>query len=754
MAIRIGPDKALGGKAKPSENQAQQRAQGAGQRAATRRTEQRRDRETEDDRRDAEDRARDAVAKASDDVEDLGDFGDVDDDESDGAEYGMNDDDRDDLGLGPGDTEQAPARPTSRPDPTSDGGLNNDDRDDLGLGPGDTEQAPSFPTSLTDPPEASGGLTDADLGPTAAAAPSTARPSRAAPRDRPADTGAANLDGVQPFGGPQQAMAQGTAYDGMDVLEGPQQGQAAGRVYLGQPDRPAETGLLDVGGDEPQQEQAADPPQETFAERRRAALLDRFEDVPQRRAELVDSAGRYLKAGRDRAEAKAVELGQNIEAVHTDAWGFYDSARGALDDDYAPPEESAIERSFAAVPTIEEVYRYGNPHAGNNLFETAGQVPVVGRYLGKGASVVGDTNVLSLVPGQDFDRVTQDGNIEGRDEWLTAGASVADFLPWGGAVGAVAKGARAVAPTKLGGAFLESTTPWAHVPRLPTATPEAVQRALKAEQQLAETGSASFELGGKVMEVKQTPLDRVLREAQDKPVTLSSHATPDIDFWLKGGELPPNPGKSAIESGQFRTLGGQGVPHFTHQSATGVTGKHGCLAVYSDPIEKLATPGAGITPLGKKSYRGGLEMERILPVGDELQPLKRATGLGEQGLYLAEDLNAPSYGARVGANIEALGQRLKRSGPELRVADPDELARVRYDKALDDLTPSERAYVDMAQQSDDAVSRAAGRGDSAADEILQGRQEVARVKRGVDDARTPRGDADPRHRWTLSRPAC
>ena len=141
-----------------------------------------------------------------------------------------------------------------------------------------------------------------------------------------------------------------------------------------------------------------------------------------------------------------------------------------------------------------------------------------------------------------------------------------------------------------------------------------------------------------------------------------------------------------------------------------MTGKPGGLAVYSDPIDRLATPGAGITPLGKKSYRGGLEMERILPVGDELQPLKRATGLGEQGLYLAEDLNTPSYGARVGANVEALGQRLKRSGPELRVADPAEIANVRYGKALDDLTPQERHYVDLAQQAAAAVAKAARQG--------------------------------------------
>ena len=90
MAIRIGPGKALGGKAKPRGSQPQQRQQDAGQREAARRTEQRRDRDVS--RRDAEGRAADA--------EDLADFGDVEDDAL-----------CDDLGLGPGDTEQSPARP-------------------------------------------------------------------------------------------------------------------------------------------------------------------------------------------------------------------------------------------------------------------------------------------------------------------------------------------------------------------------------------------------------------------------------------------------------------------------------------------------------------------------------------------------------------------------------------------------------------------------------------------------------------------
>ncbi len=246
------------------------------------------------------------------------------------------------------------------------------------------------------------------------------------------------------------------------------------------------------------------------------------------------------------------------------------------------------------------------------------------------------------------------------------------------------------------------------------------------------------------MDVKQTPLDRVIRVAQDRPVTLPSHASPDIDLWLAGEHLPPSPGKRAVESGQFRTLGGHGVPHFTHQSAFGLRGKHGGLAVYSDPIDRLVVPGAEITPLGKKSCRGGLELERVLLLGGELQPLKRATGLGEQGLYLAEGLNPPTYGARVGANLEAVGQRPRGSGPDLRVADPAEVAQFRYGKALNDLTPNERHYLDLARQPDESLTRAAGQGDTVADEVLQGRQELARLKRAADEGRVPRVDGDLR----------
>ena len=135
MAIRIGPDRLLASAAKPRGSQPTAGQQGTGQRAAARRTEQRRDRESEDSRRDAEDRARDAVSKASADVEDLGDF---EDDE-------LTDDDYDDFGLAPGDSEQAPASP-SRPG-------------------GEARPSTPPPAETEDPLDEGGELTDADLGP-------------------------------------------------------------------------------------------------------------------------------------------------------------------------------------------------------------------------------------------------------------------------------------------------------------------------------------------------------------------------------------------------------------------------------------------------------------------------------------------------------------------------------------------------------------------------------------------------------------
>ena len=80
-------------------------------------------------------------------MKDLGDFGDVDADESEGREYGMDDqlnyDDLDDQGLAPGDPEQAPARPSR---------------------PGGEARPSTLPPAETADPLDEGELTDSDLG--------------------------------------------------------------------------------------------------------------------------------------------------------------------------------------------------------------------------------------------------------------------------------------------------------------------------------------------------------------------------------------------------------------------------------------------------------------------------------------------------------------------------------------------------------------------------------------------------------------
>ena len=77
MAIKIGPDRSLASRVKPSGAQPTAAPAIGGRSPASRHAEERRAREASAARRDAEDRARDTVAKAADDVEDLGDFGDV-----------------------------------------------------------------------------------------------------------------------------------------------------------------------------------------------------------------------------------------------------------------------------------------------------------------------------------------------------------------------------------------------------------------------------------------------------------------------------------------------------------------------------------------------------------------------------------------------------------------------------------------------------------------------------------------------------
>ena len=61
-------------------------------------------------------------------------------------------------------------------------GLTDDDRDDLGLGPGDTEQAPAGPMPPPEMPSSDGGLIDADLGIDDNTEPSTASPQIGGPR--------------------------------------------------------------------------------------------------------------------------------------------------------------------------------------------------------------------------------------------------------------------------------------------------------------------------------------------------------------------------------------------------------------------------------------------------------------------------------------------------------------------------------------------------------------------------------------------
>ena len=82
-------------------------------------------------------------------------------------------------------------------------GPTDDDRDDLGLGPGDTEQAPAGPMPPPEMPSRDGGLIDADLGIDDNTEPSTASP-RSAARDP--ETGDGDLDAspavgsIQPLG--------------------------------------------------------------------------------------------------------------------------------------------------------------------------------------------------------------------------------------------------------------------------------------------------------------------------------------------------------------------------------------------------------------------------------------------------------------------------------------------------------------------------------------------------------------------------
>ena len=363
----------------------------------------------------------------------------------------------------------------------------------------------------------------------------------------------------------------------------------------------------------------------------------------------------------------------------------------------------------------------------------------------------------SFVPGYDLARAAQDGRITGVGEWADVGLSALDFLPatklLKPASTVLRTSGRLTLPPGAGGGYLPGTTPFSSVPSLkgPATSQEVVDASLEARRQLAATGQAQVNVGGRTYTFQGDRLDESLRRANPDAPAISYTAAPNVDVFAEGGPVPtlqfppdgriaagqvseiggalpahvraalaqpPNPRagtvKPASEQYQFRSVGGP-VPKFSQASAFGQTGTSPGLVAYASRLDELEVPGSPSQPLGVNYYHGR-ELELGAATGTELPAVSAAAGAGPTfgtRLYLPEGVNLPGFGERTRANFLTLMDTARRRRlASSETASVDDVARAKFNQDYSDLTPKQARQVDVARMSDDqlsAVARATAR---------------------------------------------
>ena len=489
------------------------------------------------------------------------------------------------------------------------------------------------------------------------------------------------------------------------------------------------------------------------------------------------TAGMAAEMAKEVPGAVGLTLGRSFEAAHAGAWAIHDKLRPSTPDTYEtggegtvrekgrttnPTALTGLQRTIAAGEAVNQATLFTrNPDqrvvAPTGLyaataapyfdeakdFETPGGSP----YVAPDPEFV-TLNPAEFLPGIDLARATEDDRFAGWRDYGALALTAADVVP--GAV--VVKGGKVVrtAARVARGDILEATTDLGYVPRLVTRAddPAAHAASLALRDQAFRTGRAAAEYGGKIVTVPQKPLDRIIRQANPDLMVdegLLTHASPNVKPFQQGGPVPEFPAKGADEQGTFGVPGAAGVPRFTDKAAFGQRTTRldsPGFAVMRLRADDVTVPGSTDHPFFTKHYapaRGpaGYENELIVPTGGQtpaIRPTARLSGdsfawTGQSRLYLDESLQAPSYTQRVGAHIQAGAQRLKdpkrgQGAFGIRQASPEEVARSRYGKNLDQLTREEAHVVDLTQQSDGALRKAAVQGDASADEIVKARDSL------------------------------
>ena len=487
----------------------------------------------------------------------------------------------------------------------------------------------------------------------------------------------------------------------------------------------------------------------------------------------------------DHAHEAATTLSKSLDLPFLLGWAAHDALTGTPGRLSAWREGEGISAHRRFREVAPDLFDFGL--AKHALKAHWGRVELMTPEEYRKVAPIGPTlNLADLYPGAPWIEAGHDRRLTADDIPNLAFGAV-EFAPWGKVFSGARTAYKGVAPSKLGGAFLSATTPDTHVPRLfgPQSSQELVDAANRAAYELATTGSAKVTVGGRTQVIDQARLDEAYRLANPGK-TLTTTAATDVRAFEAGGAIPEftfpsGAPKPPIEQFQYRTGGASGVVRLAHRSAYGhlppPAGAPG-LAIYSDPISELYIPGMRPTPLeeaiqpgrirpgDRTYYGGGREVELGKLTGQETQPLRPVAGVGEtravttEGtmapvrVFQAEDLVSPTYGERVRANVlgkldEIRGRHT--SGPSLRQATAEEIARGRFGKKLDDPTTPGGRGPDGPRDGLDDPTTPGGRGpdgprDGLDDPTTPGGRGPDGPRDGLDDPTTPggRGPDGPR----------
>ena len=326
----------------------------------------------------------------------------------------------------------------------------------------------------------------------------------------------------------------------------------------------------------------------------------------------------------------------------------------------------------------------------------------------------------------------------------------------GSALGSpIARGTgRVTLPANMGGGFWGMTSPYRSVLNLrgPRTSQELLDASIAARNQLATTGRADVVVGGRTYTFRGDRFDEAMRLANPQAPALVHTAAPDVAKFSAGGPVPilkfPD-GRIKPASDQFQFFGaGAAYPRFTKSSAFGNVGDTPGIATYGFSLDELSVPGSPDTPWGV-NYFDGRELELGRLTGEYMPPVDPVAGTGPTfgtKLYLPEDIILPSYQLRLRANLLAAldKARLRHTSRAFmgnaRIATPDEVARARFGRDYNQLTPGQARHVDISRMNDadlEILSKRAGPDAVRARGTLDARSDVRNLLKSNAAQRRP-----------------